>query len=308
MTIPRLCLLLAMLQAGGLGAATFALPAGGDAVVGERQVVHSRTEDTLLDIALRHDHGYTALRNANPGVDPWLPGEATPVVLPGQHVLPDSPRTGIVVNLPEMRLYYYPPVRPGEPPEVVTYPIGIGKEGWQMPEMQTRVSARLRNPAWQVPESIRQERAAEGISLPDTIPPGEDNPLGEFALRLGETGYLIHGSNRKYGIGMRVSHGCLRLEPDDIAALFAQVAVGTPVRVVDQPFKAGVRDGKLYLEAHPPLAEHVVGTGKTAMVAAIVRATWAADYEIDWDTALRMAESATGIAQEIGRRRADRRP
>ncbi len=290
------------------GAETQALPLPGDDLVGMQRTLPSRAEDTLLDIARRTGQGYAEIRNANPGVDPWLPGQSTPVILPSRRILPDAPRVGIVINLPEMRLYYYPSPGPGQAPQVMTYPIGIGKLGWQMPEMQTEVSGKERNPTWHVPASIRQEHAANGEIMPDRIPPGARNPLGEFALRLGRTAYLIHGSNKKYGFGMRVSHGCIRLEPAAIRQLFQQVSVGTPVRIVDQPYKVGIEAGKLYLEAHPPLLERRRETSKTSMVAASIRVTGDASFSVDWDKAFRVMAEAKGIPVVIGTLQPGRQP
>lgn len=288
-----LCLLLAPTGA----AETLPLPGPGEALVGQERSLPSRARDTLLDIGREHGYGYAELKIANPSVDPWLPGAGTAVLLPGRRILPDAGRKGIVINLPEMRLYYYPAVGPAR---ATSYPIGIGKEGWQMPESATRVGAKERRPVWHVPESIRRERAAQGETLPAAVPPGPGNPLGEYALRLGRSSYLIHGSDKKYGIGMEVSHGCIRLAAGDIRQLYGQVAVGTPVRVVDQPYKAGVQAGTLYLEAHPPLPGRRHTTGLTAMVAAVIRAMGEAAYDVDWELALHVAQEAHGRPVAIG--------
>jgi len=298
--IAALLLLTCLLRLGAPAWAETLVLMPGEDLVGKQKQVRSSAEDTLLDIAHRHGYGYEEIKSANPKVDPWLPGASTRLLLPGRRILPDAPRVGIVVNLPEMRLYYYPRPRTGSQHQVLTYPIGIGKQGWQVPEMHTRVSGKERNPVWHVPESIRQERAAQGETMPMLIAAGDDNPLGEFALRLGSTDYLIHGTNKKYGFGMRVSHGCIRLEPAAIRQLFGRVAVGTPVRIVDQPYKAGTRAGRLYLEAHRPLAERRREMGKTVMVAAVIRATSNARYSIDWDKAFRVVEEAQGTPVVIG--------
>lgn len=283
-----------------VGAEALPMPAPDSDLVGNPDTVLSRAGDTLLDIARERGYGYEEVKRANPKVDPWLPGEATAVVLPGQRILPDAPRQGIVVNLAEMRLYYFPKPAGGEPPSLLTYPIGIGKEGWQAPTLAARISAKTRDPAWRVPESIRREHAQRGDPLPAYIPPGDNNPLGDYALRIADTDYLIHGSNRKYGIGMRVSHGCIRMEADAIAELFQRVPVGTPVRIVDQPYKVGIENGRLYLEAHPPLAERRAATGKTAMVAALIQATEAWYYQVDWEKAFQVVEAARGVPVAIG--------
>jgi L,D-transpeptidase ErfK/SrfK len=232
----------------------FVLAPGVD-VVGEVQVIRARHEDTFVDIARAYDLGFDELEQANPDVDPWLPGAGTRIILPTQFVLPDGPRTGIVLNIGVKRLFYFPVPAPGEPAVVVTHPVGIGREGWGTPVGLTRISSKVKDPVWVVPASIRKEHAEAGDPLPARVPAGPDNPLGHRALRLALPSYLIHGTNRPAGIGMRVSHGCIQLYPEDIETLFDQVAVGTPVRIVNQPQKLGWLRGNLYLEAHPPLED-----------------------------------------------------
>ena len=200
-------------------------------------------EDNLLDVARANDLGFVEIRAANPGLDPWLPGANVRIVLPTAHLLPDAPREGIVINLPEMRLYYFPDS--GDAPE--TYPIGIGREGWTTPTGSSRIVRKAAGPSWYPPESIRAERP----ELPAVVAPGEDNPLGSHALYLDWPAYLIHGTNRPWGIGRRVSSGCIRMYPEDIVTLFEKIPVGTPVTVVDQPIKMGWVDGELFVEAHP---------------------------------------------------------
>jgi L,D-transpeptidase ErfK/SrfK len=195
------------------------------------------------------------MRLANSGVDRWLPEDNEPVLIPSHYILPKAEREGLVLNLPEMRLYFFPPVR-GEGPAVVhTYPVSIGRMDWKTPLGETRIIAKQRDPSWHPPESIRREAAAQGQSVPEIVPPGPDNPLGQFALRLGLPGYLIHGTNRPYGVGMRVTHGCIRLLPEDIEELFDRVPVGAKVQIVNQPVKTGWHQGILYIEIHPPLDE-----------------------------------------------------
>lgn len=229
-------------------------------VLGELQVLFTRAEDTLVDVARQFNLGYEELRLANPGVDVWLPGESTPVYLPTVTVLPDARREGLVLNLPSMRLYHFVPEDTVPAHEtrawsVTTHPVGIGREGWATPTGQAKVTSKARDPTWYPPASVRAEHAELGDPLPAIVPPGPENPLGAYALGLSLPGYLIHGTNKPPGVGMRVSHGCVRLFPEDIEALYEQVTVGTPVHIVDQPVLAGWRDGQLYLEAHPPLSE-----------------------------------------------------
>ena len=292
--------LLAGLMAGSAAAQTFPLPAPGEDVIGQVKVVRARYEDTLPDIARANHVGYEEILRANPKVDPWLPGQGTRVIVPMQHILPDAPRQGLVLNLPEMRLYYYPPPRRGQAAVVVTFPVSIGRMDWSTPLGLTRVVAKLANPAWYPPASIRAERAARGMELPREIPPGPDNPLGQYALQLAVPGYLIHGTDRPYGIGMRVTHGCIRLYPEDIERLFNEVPVGTPVRIVNQPYKAGWLRGVLYFEANPPLEEDMAQDNNlTPAVWTVFEATRARYARVVWDRVTQHATEARGMPLAI---------
>jgi L,D-transpeptidase ErfK/SrfK len=204
-------------------------------VVGEVQVTRARHEDSLASISRAYDLGYDELVEANPGVDEWFPGAGTPIVLPTRFRLPDAPREGIVLDLAARRLFFFPEARAGEPREVITHPIGIGREGTETPVGATSVISKKVDFAWVVPESIRRESAEAGRPLPERVPPGPDNPMGRFALRLGFPGILIHGTNQPAAVGMSATHGCIRLLPEDIEALFPLVPIGTPVTIVDQP-------------------------------------------------------------------------
>jgi len=274
----------------------FLLPPAGTDVVGIVQIAIAGHEDTLPDLARRYDLGYEEIVAANPGMDPWLPGAGNRVVLPTQFVLPDAPREGLVLNLASMRLFYYPVPAKGEPPVVITHPIGIGREGWQTPEGSLRITEKTEKPAWTVPASVRKEHADMGDPLPPVVPPGPDNPLGDFAMRLSLPSYLIHGTNQPYGVGIRISHGCVRLYPEDIARLFPTVPVGTRVTIVNQPYMAGWRNGQLYLEAHAPLAEDAKRWGSSLKPMKKVVATKAATPDaINWDKAKTVAREARGI-------------
>ena len=204
----------------------FTLTAAGQSVVGEPQVVFAREADTLSDLARAYGLGFDELTAANPGVDPWLPGEGTPVVLPTQYVLPRDLREGIVLNIATKRLFYFPAGADGEPPQVYSYPIGIGRVGWETPLGETTIVAKAKDPSWWVPASVRKEHAEMGDPLPRVVPPGPDNPLGHRVLKLDMPGYLIHGTNQPYGVGMRVSHGCVRLYPENIEFLYNLVGIG----------------------------------------------------------------------------------
>lgn len=297
------CLL--TLAAGGASAAVYDLPAEGNDLIGAMREIQTREQDTLAELARRHNLGYRELLLANPEVDPWLPGEGTTVRLPTRFVLPDAPREGLVLNISEMRLYFYPPKGSPYAGKVITYPLGIGREGWDTPLGTTRVVRTAERPTWYVPESIRKERAEEGEELPRKVPPGPDNPLGEYALYLGFPSYLIHGTNKPAGIGMRVSSGCIRLYPEDIAALYSMVGPGTPVRIIDQPYKAGWQDGTLYVEAHPPDANGRKPVSSfTPLVERVVAATRKRpDFPVDWSGAQRAVETADGIPAPIGTER-----
>lgn len=250
--LPLILVLLPLAAARGQ---SFPLPPDDVDLVGRVQIVEAAHEDTLLDIARRHQLGHDEILLANPGVDRWLPGEGTRVTLPTRFILPAGERNGLVLNVPEMRLYYYPPAGQGGRPEVRTWPVSVGRMDWTTPLGSWKISRKQTDPAWYPPASIREEAAARGEPLPEVVPAGPDNPLGQFALRLSVPGYLIHGTNKPWGIGMRVTHGCVRMYPEDIAALYQDVAVGTPVRIVSQTVKAGWLLGTLYLEVHPPLEE-----------------------------------------------------
>ncbi len=274
----------------------------GDTVIGEISSVISDERDTLLDIARRHGFGYQDMKLVNPDVDTWLPGEGKKIMLPAQFILPVAPKEGIVLNVPEMRLYYYLPKQAGKPQEVLTYPLGVGREGWHTPYMKTYIAEKKVNPNWYPPESIRKEHEEKGDPLPKIVMSGPDNPLGYFAMRLGRPDYLIHGTNKPYGLGMRVSHGCIRLYPEDIEALFAEVSLKTPVNIINQPYKIGVKDNVIYLEAHPFLDEDTerFENNLTSVVALIVEVSNEKDYELDWSAAYEEINNPSGLPVAIG--------
>ena len=254
--LPVLGLLVSAPFAASLARAdTYPLPPPKESIVGQLEYTTTGEEDTLVDIARNYRLGYESLAMANPSVDRWLPGEGTPLMLPQQHILPRAPRVGIVVNIAEFRLYYYPkPDRKHPGPRVETYAISAGRGDWPTPNVETYVRQKLKNPAWYPPLTIRREHKKDGHKLPSIVPPGPDNPLGPLAMKLGiPGGYFIHGTRKQNGIGMSVTHGCLRLYPEDMEWLFKIVPEGTKVRVINQPYKAAWHDGVLFFEAHPPL-------------------------------------------------------
>jgi L,D-transpeptidase ErfK/SrfK len=284
-------------------AATYTLPVGNDTVIGEVQKVIAAHEDTLLDIGRRHGVGYEEIVAANPGVNAWVPGEGTEVIIPSRYILPDGPREGIVVSLSEHRLFYFPPRKQGEPAVVRTYPISVGRMDWHTPLGLTRVVSKREKPIWYPPESVRKEHAADGRPLPKAVPPGPDNPLGEYAMRLGIPGgaYLIHGTNRPSGVGMQVTHGCVRMFPEDIKELYGLVPVNTPVRLVDQPYKMGWRGDELFMEVHTPLegTETAETHSLTNITKLLVAATQERSVVIDWAKAERTFQSASGIPEPV---------
>ncbi|MBT8092889.1 MAG: L,D-transpeptidase family protein [Gammaproteobacteria bacterium] len=233
----------------------FVLVSDKQTVIGQPQVVFASDEDTLSDLAREYGLGYDEIVAANPGIDPWLPGHGTPVLLPTQYVLPGPRREGVVLNIATRRLFYFPRAVDGEQRRVLTYPVGIGRVGWETPVGETTVVSKARDPHWWVPSSVRIEHAEMGDPLPAVVPPGPDNPLGHRVLKLGMPGYLIHGTNKPYGVGMRVSHGCVRLYPENIEFLYDLVDVGEPVTIINEPYQMGRHDGVLFFEAHQPLEE-----------------------------------------------------
>ena len=231
----------------------------GQTVIGRAQVVRIKPHQVLSDVARLFDVGNDAIKHANPKVNPWLAPVGTRVIVPTQFILPDAPHKGIVVNVAAMRLFYFPPHAPGHPQVVITHPVGIGRLGWPTYTGMTRVVGHIAHPAWIVPRSILAEHAREGVPLPHVVPAGPSNPLGNYALPLAATGYypdvLIHGTDKPAGVGRRVSHGCIHLYPEDIKQLFKMVPNGTPVRIVNQPYLFGWRDGRLYMQAYGPLKD-----------------------------------------------------
>lgn len=301
--ICALAVFLPLFAGASVQAQVFSLPSPGNDIIGNIQYTESSEADTLLDIARRHDIGYEAIRQANPTVDAWLPGNGTRVILPTRFILPNTPREGIVVNVAEMRLYYYPRTKPGYLPMVETFPISVGRSNWNTPVLTTRVTSKVTDPAWYPPESIRAEHATDGDPLPTRVAPGDDNPLGRFALRLGLPNYLIHGTNKDFGIGMQVTHGCIRLYPEDIAGLFYNVPVGTPVRIINQPYKAGWENGALYLEVHPLLegATAEERHNRTPLVQSLIEATSTQpQYPIDWREVQVIENKQNGLPTQVG--------
>jgi L,D-transpeptidase ErfK/SrfK len=301
--------------AAPLATHTFPFDPQATGVLGELQVTYSSHEDTLPDIARRFNLGFDELVNANPGVDPWLPGEGTRIVLPTQFVLPDAPYEGVVVNLAALRMFHFP--KPGKDGQRVvhTYPIGIGKVGWATPAGATKIVSKRKDPYWTPPASVRKEHAAEGDPLPARVPPGPDNPLGNRAMNLGWTSYLIHGTNKPAGVGLRASHGCIRMYPEDVLVLFDMVPVGTKVTVVNQPIVYRWQGDSLYVQSYPPHEELLEAKSKKKstkaaaihthldekLAAKMRKVTEPRGGAIDWTVTDKVVSDARGVAVPVSR-------
>ena len=284
-------------------AAEFAL-APGQNVVGQLGHYVVKKGEVLADIARRFDVGYTELVAANPGVDPWIPRPGTEIIIPSLYILPAVPHDGIVVNLGQYRLFYFP--RGGQ--RVLTYPLGLGVIGWQTPLGTTRIVMKEPHPVWYPPDSMRRVEP----DLPKVVPAGPDNPLGNYALHLGWPRVLIHGTDKPDGIGRNVSHGCIHLYPEDIEQLFSLVSVGTPVRAIDEPAAAAWIGNALYVVVHPSAKqvqqidlEQAAGLDPEHGVTALVQEV-AGSYEgaIDWPAVARAASERTGMPIRIADRSA----
>lgn len=274
----------------------------GQSVVGEVQVITAGKDDTLTDIARRFNVGYEEILRANPKVDPWLPGEGHEIVIPSQFVLPNAPYSGVVINIAAMRIYYFPPVKRGERVIVLTHPIGIGKVGWKTPEGVTRIVRRQKDPTWRVPVSVLKEHHENGQDLDPVIGPGPDNPLGKYAFYLQWPSYLIHGTNKPAGVGLRSSHGCIRLYPEDIEQFFNMIPVGTEVRVVNQPFPFGWAKGQLYLQPLDVLEDDQRDWSKAqrkilgkSLSSTLQQQLKTSHQQIDWDRVSSLTHDPRGI-------------
>jgi len=273
----------------------FDLP-DGENMVGTIAAIETREDDALPDIARHFGLGYNDISIANSAVSPWTPKSGSRVLLPLQFILPDSPRKGIALNLANMRLFYYP-----KSDKVYTYPVGIGRQGWNTPMGLTSIVAKDANPSWNVPESIHREHAEKGDSLPKVVRSGPDNPLGLYAMRLGFPGYLIHGTNKPYGIGMQISHGCIQLYPEDIEVLFKKATVGMPVHIIHQPYLTAWHQDMLYLEAHEPLPKWANDKAKLKkqVVKQLREAGAKKGAAVDWDKVERILQRSDGVPTPV---------
>lgn len=293
-------LLLGLSSFNAASALTFNLPTNGD-IVGEMQTTTVRRGESLGDIGRRFDIGVYEMIEANPKLDPWGPTVGAIVVIPSQFILPKAPRVGMVLNLAEMRLYYFHP----DKRQVTTHPLGIGKKGWVTPLGTTTIINKRKDPAWNPPASIRKEHLAKNDPLPAFIPGGvPENPLGLYALYLGSGlgsgSYRIHGTNRPGGIGVRGTHGCIRLFPEDIENLFYIVPIGTQVRIIHEPFKVGWHKGHLYLEAHEPCSEaKYAGSDSLSRLEKLIQSAIESSHLVNWTSAKMGAKTANGYPIRI---------
>jgi L,D-transpeptidase ErfK/SrfK len=283
----------------------FELDSDAQDVVGVVQVTETSKEDTLPDIARRFDLGYEEMARANPGVDPWLPGVGRKVVVPTRFILPNAPRDGVIINLAAMRLFYFPKRKQGEKQIVYTHPIGVGRVGWNTPEGTTKIVSREKDPTWRPSANVRKEHAENDDPVPAVVGPGPDNPLGKFKFNLGWPSYLIHGTNKPYGVGLRSSHGCIRLYPEDIAVMFEAIPIGTPVHVVNQPFLFGWSDGQVYMQAYTVLEDDKrwksAGQQKYlgTMPVRLQKQLATREAAIDWNAVAALAKEPRGVVAAV---------
>ncbi|MEY3288566.1 MAG: hypothetical protein RLZZ419_808 [Pseudomonadota bacterium] len=272
--------------------------ADGQTVVGTIAAVNTHKNDTLSDIARHFGLGYNDISRANPSVSPWTPPLNSRILLPLQFILPDTPHKGIVLNLANMRLFYYPK-KPSD--KVVTYPVGIGRQDWNTPQGLTSIIAKKANPSWVVPASIHKEHLEKGDPLPNVVTAGPNNPLGLYAMRLGFPRYLIHGTNKPYGIGMQISHGCIQLYPEDIEVLFKEASVGMPVQIVHQPYLIGWHQDTLYLEATEPLQKWAKNKLqlKKQLLKELHKISTKKNVAIDWEKVDQIIARSDGIPVPI---------
>lgn len=275
-------------------------------LIGRIQIIQARRGQTFASIARRYDIGYYELIEANPGVDPEHIKAGTMLLIPTRYLLPPIHHTrqnyrGIVINIAEMRLYYFTPYTN----TIYTYPIGIGRQNWETPIGSMSIVEKRKNPWWYVPKTIRESRKKDGVMLPFKMPPGPDNPLGHYAMRLSQRAFLIHGTNQPPGVGRRSTSGCIRLYPEDIKQLYTMTTLDTPVEIVNQPNKIGWANHQLYLESHEPLQEMLVEADKVvlnrrAMTSYLKTSIGLEHTKVDWEKAKHMSQQPIGIPLRVG--------
>ncbi len=293
----------AFLLAFSLQAAVYEVADPESRVIGDVGYTTAAAKDSFSAMARLHGLGFEEMRLANPDMDAWLPEEGAVVTLPTRHVLPVAPRKGIVINVAEYRLYYFGDVD-NKPSTISTFPISIGRQDWLTPVGTAKVVKKRRNPTWFPPKSVIAEHAERGDVLGSSVPPGPENPLGLFSMRLSIPGYLIHGTNKPAGVGMQVTHGCVRMYPENIEWLFPQVPIGTPVMIVNQPYKFGYIGEELFLQAFPPLEpeDDEFARSLTRVMDVFVQVVDPQTTEIDWDAIENAYQNPTGLPVLVGRK------
>ncbi len=271
----------------------------GSNVIGKIKEIKAPMGYDLFRIGHKYSIGFHEMHEANPGINPWHPGRKE-IVLPMKYVLPKHDRSinDIVINLPELRLYYFPK----NSNTVYTYPLGIGKASFPTPEaVNARITTKRKNPTWTVPASVKKEWKRKGQKIVDRVEAGPQNPLGDYAMNLSVHGYLIHGTNDPIGVGLRISHGCIRMYPEDIKSLFNMVSIGTTVHIKNDIYKVGRDDnGDLYLEAHRPLSEDKYDKPREiAELKSMIKNSYG-DYNVNWEKVNYTIDHPTGIPVKIG--------
>jgi L,D-transpeptidase ErfK/SrfK len=289
-------LLLAATQAF---ATSYTVPPSNEALIGKMEYVTANPGDNVVKVAKQYDIGFNAVENANPHVSMdrrFTPG--VQLAITTQHLLPSESREGIVINLPEMRMYYF--LGNGQ---VLTYPIGIGKIGKTIPITKTAITRKTKNPVWIPPEDIRQFNLEQGIVLPKVMPPGPDNPLGPYAIYMRIPTYLIHSTIFPESVGKRASFGCIRMYESDIEDFFPSIKSGIPVVITNKPVKLGWEDDRLFIEAHEPLEEHGdADLSIPGIVHQIATKTQNQPVLVDWQMVSYVASERDGVPHEIGTR------
>lgn len=282
-------------------------PAKGDDVIGEIMYVIPKRHESLVDLTIRYEMGYEELKWANPGINAWMLSDTAPLVLPTQFILPAGKRSGIVSNIPEMRTYYF--LKDSD--KVYVYPVGVGRMDWKTPLGSWAITRKQENPAWYPPESIRKEHVEMGRGvLPKVVPAGPDNPLGTRVLRLALPSYLLHGTNEQTGIGMRVTHGCMRFYPQHIEHIYEMVPTNTMVTFLNEPVKYGFLGNDLLIEVHPPLEEDELSTAELQNNALALLEKYLEPYpesSVNYDMVKLAVQQQSGIPVIVGQKVASSR-
>ncbi len=267
-------------------------------IVGKTQIISVPSGENITDLGQKYSVGFLEFMEANPSVNLNRLWSGEKLVVPTRYILPKAAHRGIVINLAELRLYYYP----SHEHVVYTYPIGIGRVRSPTPIVRSKIIEKTRNPTWTPTADAHQEAREKGLSLAKRVPPGPDNPLGKYAMRLAVRVYLIHGTNDPSGVGIRSSGGCIRLYPQDIKKLFHMVKIGTPVEIIDQPIKTGWKNNTLYLEAHVPVdfKRHRAQNVLKPVVKVIMPEVKKRHASVNWNKAMLIAERQSGIPTSIG--------